>query len=171
MVTMVTIDPVGATEIAARCGVDLGTIKKWQKRHRAGCPDFPQPRRLVGNRPAWDWALDIVPWLTATGRPIPDVTIQPWSQESTMTGTTTLANAVNELLGNLEDQDSRYAIVLTPDESGGPMVALINTTDPEWAHAPYVVLVDTDDDLADGELAGQIDYADAIERLRGQTCS
>lgn len=84
MVTMVTIDPVGATEIAARCGVDLGTIKKWQQRHRAGYPDFPKPRRLVGNRPAWDWALDIVPWLTATGRPMPDVTIQPWSQETTM---------------------------------------------------------------------------------------
>lgn len=85
--------------------------------------------------------------------------------------TAALASAVNELFGNLADQDNRYAIVLTPDESGSPMVALINTTDPEWAHAPYVVLADTDDDLADEELAGRIDYAEAIERLRGQTCS
>lgn len=78
------MDPVGATEIAGRCGVDLGTIKKWQYRHRS----FPVPRRLVGGRPAWDWNLDIIPWLTATGRPIPDLTIQPWTKEPTMTTTT-----------------------------------------------------------------------------------
>lgn len=91
-------DPVGATEVAVRCGVDLGTVKKWQQRHR----DFPQPRRLVGGRPAWDWALDIAPWLADTGRPVPDVTIQPWTKEPTMLTTTIALGAEYSTSGQMD---------------------------------------------------------------------
>lgn len=94
-----TIDPVGATEIAARCGVDLGTVKKWQHRYRS----FPRPRRPVGGRPAWDWALDIVPWLTATRRPVPDLTIPPWTEETTMATTTIPLGAEYSTIGQMDD--------------------------------------------------------------------
>ena len=56
--------PVGATEIAERLGLDRDTVKTWQRRHES----FPPPRWTVGGRPAWDWTLDISPWLLATGR-------------------------------------------------------------------------------------------------------
>jgi predicted DNA-binding transcriptional regulator AlpA len=56
-------DPVGATEIAGRVGVERATVEQWTRRHA----DFPRPRWTVGGRPAWDWC-DVVPWLASTGR-------------------------------------------------------------------------------------------------------
>lgn len=62
-------DPVGMSEIAQRTGVLLRTVMQWRDRYRqAACAPWPQPRWTVGGRPAWDWSLDIEPWLAATGR-------------------------------------------------------------------------------------------------------
>lgn len=59
------VEPVGATEIAARLGVQLQTVQNWQARPGA---HFPAPRWTVGGRPAWSWSRDIAPWALATGR-------------------------------------------------------------------------------------------------------
>ncbi|RKR92749.1 hypothetical protein BDK92_7228 [Micromonospora pisi] len=63
-------DPVGATEIAERAGVGRPAVERWQERH---ADTWPERRWTVGGRPAWDWAVDIVPWLEATGRIEPQV--------------------------------------------------------------------------------------------------
>ncbi len=64
-------DPVGVTEIAKRAGVRLGTVMQWRDRYRQDeRAPWPAPRWTVGGRPAWDWGLDIVPWLEATGRTV-----------------------------------------------------------------------------------------------------
>jgi hypothetical protein len=57
-------DPVGATEIATRCGVQRDTVAKWAARHEA---DWPAPRWTVGGRPAWEWR-DVADWLRRTDR-------------------------------------------------------------------------------------------------------
>jgi hypothetical protein len=59
-----TADPVGLVEIAERLGLRRQTIAMWRLRH----DDFPVPRWTVSAVPAWDWSLDVVPWLAATGR-------------------------------------------------------------------------------------------------------
>lgn len=63
-------DPVDAAEIASRLrnpdtGQPFGrpSVEQWNRRH----PDFPEPRWNRA-RKLWDWGLDIVPWLIATGR-------------------------------------------------------------------------------------------------------
>lgn len=66
--TSTSRDPVGRAEIAARCGVRIGTIDRWRQRHPAGSPHpFPDPRWSVSGSPAWNWP-DIARWLNATGR-------------------------------------------------------------------------------------------------------
>jgi len=52
-------DPVGASEIAERLGVQRGTVAAWRQRDHLG---FPEPRWTVRGGPAWDWDADIVPW-------------------------------------------------------------------------------------------------------------
>ena len=56
-------DPVGAVEIAARLGVKRGTVDAWRARGLG----FPEPRWLVGGRPAWNWD-DVEAWHAARGR-------------------------------------------------------------------------------------------------------
>jgi predicted DNA-binding transcriptional regulator AlpA len=58
----VTADPVGLVEIATRLGRSRGVVDVW--RHRGL---LPEPRWIVGGRPAWDWS-DITAWCQATGR-------------------------------------------------------------------------------------------------------
>lgn len=57
-------DPVGTHEIAQRLGVTRKAVHKWRERGLG----FPDARWLVGNRPAWDFGRDVVPWCLATGR-------------------------------------------------------------------------------------------------------
>ncbi len=57
-------DPVGAAEIAERLGFKRQTVSVWRQRYET----FPQPRWVVSTYPAWDWNLDILPWLRSTGR-------------------------------------------------------------------------------------------------------
>jgi predicted DNA-binding transcriptional regulator AlpA len=56
-------EPVGATEIAARAGVERSTVEQWTRRHT----DFPRSRWTVGGRPAWAWH-EVRVWLERTGR-------------------------------------------------------------------------------------------------------
>lgn len=56
-------DVVGINEIADRIGKPRNTVKVW--RHRG---ILPEERWSVSGIPAWDWTLDIVPWLKETGR-------------------------------------------------------------------------------------------------------
>jgi hypothetical protein len=62
--TVAKADPVGAVEIAERIGVNRQTVAVWRMRH----DDFPDERWTVSGYPAWDWNLDVLPWLIATGR-------------------------------------------------------------------------------------------------------
>lgn len=62
--TAAVADPVGAAEIAERAGVRRQTVAIWRMRHE----DFPEARWVVSGYPAWDWNLDVVPWLIGTGR-------------------------------------------------------------------------------------------------------
>lgn len=54
--------PVGIIEIAARLGVRRATVDQWRQRGL-----LPDPRWIVGGRPAWDWT-DIEAWARETGR-------------------------------------------------------------------------------------------------------
>lgn len=56
-------DPVGISEIAERLGVKRATVDMWRFRHHT----LPEPRWIVGGRPAWDWP-DILKWAKDTGR-------------------------------------------------------------------------------------------------------
>lgn len=56
-------EPVGTVEIADRLGVSRKAVDAW----RARGLDFPEPRGLVGGRPAWHWP-DVLRWATTTGR-------------------------------------------------------------------------------------------------------
>jgi hypothetical protein len=56
-------DPVGLIEIADRLGVRRQTADMWRTRGV-----LPEPRWVVGGRPAWDWTTDIVPWAKETSR-------------------------------------------------------------------------------------------------------
>lgn len=58
-----TPDPVGATEIAARAGVQRTTVERWTQRHDT----FPDPQWTIGGRPAYDWH-EVVAWRERTGR-------------------------------------------------------------------------------------------------------
>jgi len=54
--------PVGATEIAERLDVKRTTVQQWTQRGL-----LPEPRWVVGGRPAWAWA-DVEQWARETGR-------------------------------------------------------------------------------------------------------
>lgn len=53
------VEPVGIVEIAERLGYPRPTIDQWRARGI-----FPEPKGLVGGRPAWDWP-DIQAWAQA----------------------------------------------------------------------------------------------------------
>jgi predicted DNA-binding transcriptional regulator AlpA len=55
-------DPVGIPEIAERLGVKRATVDQWKQRDL-----LPEPKWIVGGRPAWDWA-DIAKWAQQSGR-------------------------------------------------------------------------------------------------------
>lgn len=55
-------EPVGVVEIADRLKVSRKTVDSWRQR-RTG---FPEPKWLVGNRPAWDWR-DVHVWAQGRG--------------------------------------------------------------------------------------------------------
>jgi hypothetical protein len=57
-------DPVGLAEIAHRAGVQRKTAVQWRHRRLLPAPRWPS----VSGAPAWDWNLDIIPFLTRTGR-------------------------------------------------------------------------------------------------------
>lgn len=54
--------PVGIVEIAARLGVKRQTVDVWRVRGL-----LPEPKGLVGGRPAWDWP-EIEAWARSTAR-------------------------------------------------------------------------------------------------------
>jgi predicted DNA-binding transcriptional regulator AlpA len=54
-----SVNIVGAGEIAQRAGVAKATVWSWQKRHS----DFPAPVQLEMG-PVWDWA-EVEAWLRA----------------------------------------------------------------------------------------------------------
>jgi hypothetical protein len=55
--------PVGYVEIAARLGVEHGTVKKWQQRGL-----LPEPMWTVSGGPCFDFWRKIYPWAIETGR-------------------------------------------------------------------------------------------------------
>jgi len=59
---MKAMEPVGLVEIAERFDVARSTVDQWRARHL-----LPEPRWIVGGRPAWDWR-DIQAWAKRTGR-------------------------------------------------------------------------------------------------------
>jgi hypothetical protein len=59
----VSIDPVGAVEIASRLRVRRDTVDQWRLRDLG----FPEPKWKVGGRPAWNWS-DVREWARASGR-------------------------------------------------------------------------------------------------------
>lgn len=69
--------PVGITEMADLFDTSRKTIDTWRERYGPEHHSpFPQPRWLVGNRPAWDLA-EIKRWGWATHR-----LSLPWNPES-----------------------------------------------------------------------------------------
>lgn len=54
---------VGTVEIARRLNVSRSAVDQWRARGLG----FPQPRWIVGGRPAWDWA-EIEKWAKKTDR-------------------------------------------------------------------------------------------------------
>ena len=56
-------EPVGAKEIAERCGVQRDTVKKWQERYE----DFPEGVQLSMGK-VWQWE-EIAIWCGTHGRP------------------------------------------------------------------------------------------------------
>lgn len=60
--TNIDVEPVGIKEIAERFGVKRQTVDMWLQRDL-----LPDPRWIVGGRPAWDWP-DIELWAMQTGR-------------------------------------------------------------------------------------------------------
>lgn len=57
-----TVEPVGAVEIAERLGVRQQTVAMWKLRGI-----MPEPRWVVSGNPAWDWR-DVEKWAEETGR-------------------------------------------------------------------------------------------------------
>lgn len=60
--TKAAMTPVGIPEIADRLNVKRETVDMW--RYRGLLPD---PKWVVGGRPAWDWK-DVELWARETGR-------------------------------------------------------------------------------------------------------
>lgn len=58
-----TSDLVGLSEIAARSGTPLPTLKRWRRR-----PDFPAPLVTLAAGPVWDWPT-VAAWI-AIPRPM-----------------------------------------------------------------------------------------------------
>lgn len=56
-------DPVGAYEIAERCGITRQAISHWSKRY----DDFPDPRIRLRSIRVWDWQ-EVRVWLIQTYR-------------------------------------------------------------------------------------------------------
>lgn len=64
-------DPVGVMEIAQRSGYPAETVGHWKYRSTRGqmpANPFPKARWIVSGEDAYDWNLDILPWLRRTGR-------------------------------------------------------------------------------------------------------
>lgn len=59
---MTKADPVGIAEIAERLNVKRQTVDIWRHRDL-----LPEPRWMVGGRPAWNWD-DIEKWARDSGR-------------------------------------------------------------------------------------------------------
>lgn len=72
--TIDQLDLVSIQEIAERLDCPRVTVEKWRQRSKAyresATPEwaFPEPRWTLAGRGVWEWTLDILPWLTATGR-------------------------------------------------------------------------------------------------------
>lgn len=65
--TALNADPVGSVDISTRLGLSRQAVHKWSERRPT--TGYPEARWSVSGNPVWDWNVDIVAWLRATGRP------------------------------------------------------------------------------------------------------
>ena len=55
-------DPVGLSDVAARLGYPVDTVRMWRYRGL-----LPEPAATVSGSPVWDWP-DVYRWARRTGR-------------------------------------------------------------------------------------------------------